>query len=125
MMMSLGVFAFSIRTAAYTDLNRQMSWRHPGSERVGARSATQFTGPGDDTISLSGLIAPDITGSQTSLDVLRDMAEQGRAWPLVDGTGTVFGAYVIEAINETQSLFFRDGTPRRREFQINLKRAGE
>lgn len=121
-MMSLGVFSFSLATAAYQDLQRQMAWRHASSERVGARAAHQYVGPGDETITLSGLIAPPLTGRLGSLDTLRDMADQGRSWPLVDGTGRVYGAYVIESINETGSLFFADGTPRKVEFQIALKR---
>lgn len=46
MMMSLGTFVFSLQTAAYQQLQRQMSWRHPASERVGARAARQYVGPG-------------------------------------------------------------------------------
>lgn len=122
MMMSLGVFSFSLATAAYQELQRQMAWRHASSERVGARAAHQYVGPGDETINLSGLIAPPLTGRLGSLDTLRDMAGQGRSWPLVDGTGRVHGAYVIESINETRSLFFADGIPRKVEFQIALKR---
>ncbi|GIX38007.1 MAG: oxidoreductase [Silanimonas sp.] len=125
MMMSLGLFVFSLSTAAYQELQRQTAWRHASSERVGARAATQFLGPGDETISLSGLIAPELTGDPASLDTLRAMADQGRAWPLVDGTGRVHGAFVIESISETRSLFFRDGAARRIEFQIALRRVDD
>lgn len=125
MMMSLGMFVFGLDTAAYTDLQRQMAWRHAASERVGARAAHQYVGPGDETIALSGLIAPPITGRIGSLDTLRSMADEGRAWPLVDGTGRVYGSYAITSVNETRSLFFRDGTPRRIEFQLTLQRVDD
>ncbi|MFB9042802.1 phage tail protein, partial [Xanthomonas arboricola] len=64
MMMSYGTFVFALDSAAYLQLQRQMSWRHSTSERVGARAASQFLGPGDETIELSGLIAPDLTGTR-------------------------------------------------------------
>ncbi|MBV6863784.1 phage tail protein [Xanthomonas euvesicatoria] len=125
MMMSYGTFVFSLDSAAFLQLQRQMSWRHASSERVGARAASQFLGPGDDTIDLSGLIAPELTGTRASLDTLRELAADGEPLPLVDGTGVVYGPYLLLAINETASLFFEDGTPRRIEFQLSLRRADD
>ncbi|MGQ5369312.1 phage tail protein, partial [Xanthomonas arboricola pv. corylina] len=109
----------------YLQLQRQMSWRHATSERVGARAASQFLGPGDETIELSGLIAPDLTGSRGSLTTLRRLAAAGEPLPLVDGTGWVYGPYVLLAVNETATLFFPDGTPRRVEFQLSLRRTDD
>ena len=122
MMMCLGTFVFSLPTLVYQQLQRQMQWRHAATERVGARAASQFLGPGEESIEMSGLLAPELTGTLVSLDVLRDMADAGRPYALVDGTGSVFGAYVILSINQTQSLFYQDGTPRRIEFQLSLRR---
>ncbi|MBB3924149.1 phage tail protein [Xanthomonas arboricola] len=125
MMMSYGTFVFALDSAAYLQLQRQMSWRHGTSERVGARPASQFLGPGDETIELSGLIAPELTGTRASLDTLRELAADGAPLPLVDGTGWVYGPYVLLAVNETASLFFPDGTPRRVEFQLSLRRTDD
>ncbi|WP_299946955.1 phage tail protein [uncultured Microbulbifer sp.] len=72
-------------------------------------------------MTLSGLIAPDLTGDPASLDSLREMAEQGQPWSLVDGNGNVHGAWVIESLQETRSLFFADGTARKIEFRLQLK----
>ena len=41
---------------------------------------------------------------------------------LIGGTGRIYGLWVITSISETQQVFFEDGTPRRYEFTINLKR---
>lgn len=120
MMMALGTFVFSLSTAAYQQLQRQSAWRHSSSERVGARAASQYVGPGDDTIELSGLIAPPLTGDIASLDTLREVADTGRPSALVDGTGIVYGAFIITSLSETRSLFFRDGSARKIEFQLSL-----
>lgn len=125
MMMALGTFVFSLSQLAYQQLQRQTAWRHAASDRVGARAAHQYVGPGDDTIDLSGLVAPGITGDTASLDTLRSMADEGRPLALVDGTGVVHGAYVIVSLNETRTLFFKDGAARRIEFQISLLRTDD
>lgn len=122
MMMTLGTFAFGMDTAPYQQLQRSMTWRYGASERVGARAARQYLGPGEDTVRISGVLAPEITGDPASLDVLREMAADGEPLPLVDGRGRVYGAYTITAIEETSAYLFADGTPRRIEFAITLER---
>jgi phage protein U len=126
MMMSLGQFVFSLSTLAYQELQRRTSWKHASTSRVGGRNARQFTGPGDDTITLTGWFAPDQgIGKLASLTELRTMADEGDAYALVDGTGTVYGAFVIEGLDEGQSLHQKDGTPRRVEFTLNLTRVDD
>ncbi|WP_460104164.1 phage tail protein [Pseudomonas sp. S2_D10] len=122
MMLALGMFVFSLSTAAYQALQRQTDWRHASNPRVGAAPARQFVGRGDDTITLPGIILPELAGSALSLDALRLMANTGKAWPMVEGSGRIYGLWIIESLNETKTLFFRDGTPRRIEFTLNLKR---
>jgi len=122
MMLALGMFVFSLHTAAYQEMQRQTDWRHPSSSRVGAQPARQFLGRGEDAITLPGVILPELAGSALSLDALRVMADTGKAWPMVEGSGRIYGLWVIESLSETRTLFFRDGTPRRIEFTLSLKR---
>lgn len=125
MMMSLGQFVFSLNTLAYQDLQRQTSWRHAANSRVGARPARQFVGPGDDTITLSGMVSMEFSNGIASLDEIRTMADTGKAWPLVDGAGYVYGQWVIEGLNTTNTLFMSNGVPRRVEFQLSLTRVDD
>ena len=125
MMLSLGMFVFSLSTLAYQELRRQTNWRHASNSRVGAPPALQFVGRGDDTITLPGIILPELAGSVLSLDALRLMANTGKAWPMVEGTGRIYGLWVIESLSETKTVFFRDGTPRRIEFTLTLKRTDD
>ncbi|WP_214508929.1 phage tail protein [Pseudomonas brassicacearum] len=122
MMLALGMFVFSLSTAAYQELQRQTEWRHASNSRVGAAPARQFVGRGDDTITLPGVILPELAGSALSLDALRLMANTGKAWPMVEGSGRIYGLWIIDGLSETKTLFFSDGTPRRIEFTVNLKR---
>ena len=125
MMMCLGQFVFGMDTLAYLDFQRQTDWRHPTSSRIGAAPARQFVGRGEDSITLQGLLVPELVGSTLSLDVLRVMADTGRSWPLVEGTGRIYGLWVIVSLSEGRTLFFADGAARRIEFSIKLGRADD
>lgn len=125
MLMSLDQFVFGLSTLAYQELQRQTQWKHRNTSRVNARDALQFVGPGDDTITLNGTLVPELTGDLQSLTQLRAMADAGEAYALVDGTGAVYGAFVIESMNETKTLFYQDGTPRHVAFTISLKRTDD
>lgn len=125
MMMTLGFFVFGLPTASYQSLQRQMNWNHAEQQRVGARPAYQYTGPGADTITLPGTLYPEITGGRVTLDLLRVMAEEGKAWPLIEGTGRVYGFWAITSISETSSVFFPDGSPQKIEFSLSLTRVDE
>jgi hypothetical protein len=118
----LGYFVFSLHTLAYQSLQQQMAWRHASTPRVRARPAHQFLGPEDETINLEGTLLAEFAGSRLSLDLLKAMAETGQAWPLIQGDGTIYGHYLITNINTTGTLQFQDGTPRKIDFTLNLKR---
>lgn len=122
MMLALGMFVFSLSTLAYQELQRQTEWRHASNNRIGAPPARQFLGRGEDTITLPGILLPELAGSMLSLDALRLMANTGKAWPVIEGSGRLYGLWVIESLSETKTIFFRDGTPRRIEFSLTLKR---
>ncbi|MBG53337.1 MAG: oxidoreductase [Rhodobiaceae bacterium] len=120
MMMSLGLFIFSIETAAYQQLQRSTAVDWAANKRIGQRAASQFIGPGDDTITLSGVLLPAFTGGASNLDQLRAMMNRGKASTLMDGRGHVLGFWSIRSVQETHSVFYRDGTARRIEFDMTL-----
>jgi phage protein U len=124
-LMALGMFLFEIGTLPHDELQRKTDWRHARSSRVGARDATQFLGVGDEQISLSGSVYAEIADGRVALDDLRAMADDGEALPLVDGSGTVFGNFVIEAIDERHAFLMSDGRPRRIDFGIDLLRVDD
>lgn len=122
MMMALGMFVFSLPTVAYQTLRRQSEWRHPSKPRMGAQPAYQFAGIGEDTITLAGWVAPELIGSAGSLKLLHRMADTGKAYVLVDGTGEVYGAYVIRDKSEDHSYISVNGLPKRVDFSLTLAR---
>ncbi|MEB5749116.1 phage tail protein [Leclercia adecarboxylata] len=125
MMMVLGLYVFMLRTVPYQELQYQRNWRHAVNSRINRRPSMQFLGPDNDSLTLSGVLLPEITGGRLSLLALEQMAEQGKAWPLIEGSGTIYGMFVIESLNQTKTEFFESGMARRIEFTLTLKRVDE
>lgn len=121
MMMALGLFVFSLRTASYQELQRVTNWRHPSNSRVGESPSYQFIGKGEDTITLKGAIYHEITGNRFMLDILRYMGNSGKAYTLIEGTGKIYGLVIIDSLDETKTFFFNDGSARKTEFTMTLK----
>ena len=121
-MMQLGAFQFGVNTAAYQGLSRSDEWRWPDQERFGQAPALQHTGPGATTITLDGILYPEWRGGLGQLDAMRAEAGKGRPLVLVDGRGQALGMWVIERVDESQSIFAAGGVARRVEFTLQLKR---
>lgn len=125
MLMALGLFVFSIPTLAHDELSRKSAYRHVSTPRMGARDATQFTGVGDETVSISGSAFTELGDGEASIAQLRAMAETGAAWSLVDGTGAVWGSFVIQTVDEKQRALWPNGKPRQIDFALELLRVDD
>lgn len=121
-LLTLGMFVFGMDTMAYSDLQRRITWRHEQSERHLARAASQFVGPGEDTITLAGHLVPEIAGSYGAIDRLIEMADTGEHWELMNGIGVVLGQFRIMGIDQTHVSVMGGGVPRAIEFSIELQR---
>lgn len=121
-MLRIGIYRFAIATAAYQNLDRSASYRWARQERIGANDALQYTGPGPETISLSGVIYPYFRGGIGQLDSMRRAASIGIPMPLIDGRGRVLGLWVIESVSEKQAVFDKRGVPKRQDFEMRLAR---
>lgn len=125
MLLSLGLFAFGLESAPLDQWRRTRDWRHPSNDRVMARPAFQYAGPGDDDLTLSGRIYPGQLGDRKCLQELIEMAASGEAWPLVDSEGVVHGAFVIVGLDEVHRDLRVNAAPTAIDFTLKLKRADE
>lgn len=123
-MMRLGSFTFGINTAAYDQLQRSAQYRWPTQQRFMNDDAIQYTGRGEETISLSGVILPHFRGGTGQLNRLRSLAETGQPQILISGLGEIMGNWVIEEVGETQEAFAAAGISRRQTFSLKLRRFG-
>lgn len=125
MMLALGLFVFMRQTLPYQSMQHDISWRWPSNSRVGTRPAFQFLGVEEEKITLSGTLYPELTGGRFSLLTLKLMADEGKAWSLIEGTGTIYGMFVVNSVHQTNAEFFNDGTARKIDFTLELTRVDE
>ncbi|MDF1583906.1 MAG: phage tail protein [Methyloprofundus sp.] len=124
-MMKLGSYTFSINTAAYQSLQHSKQYRWKSQDRVGRIPAQQFTGEGEETITLEGVVYPHFKGGTGQLNAMRLEAGKGEPLMLVDGTGAIWQTWCIKQIDETQRELYSDSTPRKIEFNLQLIRYGD
>jgi phage protein U len=122
MMLVLGMFVFERRTLPFQTLKRSSSYNYAKNSRVGIRDSYQFVGEGDESITVSGTLYPELTGGTLSCAMLRQMAGLGYPWPLLDGSGIIYGLYVISSVEENGSEYLPDGTPKKIDFTLKLER---
>jgi phage protein U len=124
MLMTLGLFVWGIDTLAYQSLQRSTNWRYGRNNRIGKRAASQFIGPGEDSITLQGWVAAEL-GDTASIDTLRAMGDRGEPYILVSALGEVFGLWEIDELSTTDTLFYPNGKPRKIEFSLRLTRVDD
>lgn len=132
--MLLGPVNFSVETSAYEQLQRSTQYQWASQGRLGHRvlkhlgiggPAYQYVGPGDESINMNGTIFPQYNGGPLRVSLIRLSASLGIALPLIDGNGFAYGRWLIESVQETNSVFFSDGSPRKIDFSLSLKRYNE
>lgn len=124
-MMRLGAFNFSISTAAYQAFSRSTGYRWQAQARYGQLPAQQYTGPGEDSVTLAGDIYPDYAGGLHQIDTMRSEAAKGAPLLLVDGHGYVWGRWVIQSIEESKDTFLSNGVARKMSFTLKIARYGD
>ena len=122
MLASLGLFVFEPFKVAFDELQQKINYRYGTGNAVGVRPRMQYIGPDNDTISFSGVVYPELAGSNVaSIDELIEMGNTGKTYALLDGTGRFYGMFYIESINRNQSHLLTNGSPRKIGFDITLK----
>lgn len=122
-MMQLGPFQFGLQTAAYQEFQRSTAYTWAAQARFGQDDTLQSTGPGEDTITLTGIVYPEHWGGTGQLDAMRALGGQAIAHTMVNGRGQMMGDWVIEGVDERGSVFGPAGIALAQEFTIKLRRA--
>lgn len=127
-MARLGAFTFSLDTAAFQELQRSSTFNWQAKNRIGRQPAHQLTGRGADKITLSGVIYPHFRGGLGQIELLRQQAKTGEPLPLIyafETVGQYCGLWCVTDIEETRTVLFENGTPRKIEFRLSLVEYGE
>nr|BDD44926.1 oxidoreductase [Coxiellaceae bacterium] len=120
MMLSLGSYQFSVSTTSYQQLQRTSGVKWVATPRLNTTPALQVTGLAASTLKLDGVVYPKSTLPLSILSALRTEAQQRTPHWLVDGTGKVWGQWVIQQLQETHTVFCSNGQPRKITFALQL-----
>lgn len=121
-LLCIGLFVFGIDRTTYQELERRAAYRWAAAPRYGARDALQFTGPGEDQITLNGELVPEVIGRYGDIETLREMGESGEVQDVLLGDGTVIGQYVIQAVDHRERDIVMGGRARHYDFAVDLLR---
>ncbi|HCJ5744629.1 TPA: phage tail protein, partial [Escherichia coli] len=122
MMMIYGMFVFELKTLPHQQVQQNKAWRHVKNDRINRSASWQYIGAGEDQMTLSGILYPEITGGEVSLSLLTTQAYTGRPWPLIDGVGKIYGMYVITGLQIIRSELDCYGKAKKIEFTISFQR---
>lgn len=125
MMMSLGLFLFTLPTIVYQQLEHRRDVRFAQNPRLGRPDAWQFVGPGEEAILLTGVTAYRVTNASASSAILNRMMQTGKPWPLIDGLGNMFGEYVILNFDRKSSVYRKFGQAQKMEWSLELQRTDD
>lgn len=123
-MLKLGDFKFSIRTAAFNEISRAFNFAWTSQSRLNNHPARHYTGEDEQTISLNCTAYPGQLGGRDVGLKLSEIAREGNPLQLVSGTGVVLGYWCIESVSLKDS-YFRGVLPQKQEFSLKLSYYGD
>lgn len=121
----LGSFQFDLPNGVPQTLERSADYRWEGQDRILRDPAYQFVGPGNQEITLDGMLYPGLSGSASTMETLRTLAAAGEPQMLTNGLGKVFGKWAITSLREGLAVFAPGGGARQISFSVRLVRYGE
>ncbi|MBU2709313.1 phage tail protein [Zooshikella marina] len=124
-LLKLGLFTFSIETAAFNQLQRAWSFTWSEQKRLGTIPQLQYTGEGQQTINLSGSVFPGQYGVVDTVEKMAILGRQGKPLLLVAGTGDLLDYWCITSVEQTNSYLDQQGQPRKINFSLAISYYGE
>jgi hypothetical protein len=120
----LGGFVLEANAYAIDKFGRKTPYRWESQNRLVNEPALQFTGPGTETISLTGVAHLSFKGKMYQLDALREIAAEGKPKRLITGGGQNLGKFVITSISDSYSELMDDHRAKKNAYSIELKKYG-
>lgn len=123
-LLAIGTFKFTVGVSSFSSLSRKASFKWRDISRFGQSPVQQFTGIDPSTIELQGTSYQSYSGA-AALEIfssLTEIASKGEPLSIVSQDGKNLGLWVIESVSADESSFLKDGTPRKVDFKMGLKK---
>jgi phage protein U len=121
-------------TPGFESLTRDSQYNWVNSERLSRDPAFQFTGIGEENITVEGKMYPYHFGGLNTIKLLREAGARGkplalvRFYPLTDPNGyggDTLGNYVIKRVRTIETKIGRDAIARKIDFTLELAKYGD
>lgn len=123
-LMTLGDIRFSVPEGSYRSLSRTLEITTAKLARAGRQASRQVLGL-DETVDIEGVCYPGQRHARDRVDSFRTLARTREPQMLTDGTGTVWGLFIVERVEERGSDFLTNSVAQRQDFRISLGAFGE
>lgn len=120
-MLSLGSFKFSIKSAAYSELTKSWSWRWSGQSLIGQSDKLMITGKEPVRINIAGEVSALFNNvGVNQIESLAKLGDEMKPQLLVSGLGDILGYWCMTSVKETNTKFMAGGLPRLQTFEAEL-----
>lgn len=109
MLYQFGAIQFDVTPLNIHEADHSTSTDWARKEIAGAGVYREWTGEGDEQITLRGRIFPFKLGGMTELETLESFRRAGQAEQLMRGDGTPLGWFVLESISRTHRFLAQGG----------------
>ncbi|MDQ0314864.1 phage tail protein [Amorphus orientalis] len=110
MLYMLGALTFDTRPFNVDGVEREATASIARKPLLGTADGAEFTGEGEDKLTLTGQLLPSRIGGMTELELAHSMRRQGARFPVSRGDGYRFPHwYAIARIRESHKDLTRDG----------------
>lgn len=125
MLLMWGDNFFETGGASFEELTHRFGGRWAKAPVFGRRAPGQYLGPGEEEISLKGLIYPVDMGIDTFQTVvaMQKSAGSGAVDMLISGAGDCFGLFRLDELEYRASNHLPDGTPQKVEYTLKFSAA--
>lgn len=126
--------AKGIDTPNFETIQRDVQYTWTSADRLSRDPAMQFTGPGEDNVTIEGRMYPYHFGGLSTIERMRAAGRAGKPMMLVrfypltnpDGYGSeVIGNYVIRRVRTTEQKIGPIGIAHKIDFSLELQRYGD
>lgn len=122
-LLALGPHIFATEGLNYTELERKLKAAIARVPRLGQRSARQWTGIDEESVTISGLIyhhegRAAYEGLRASLMMGRSLLMLGQGVGL---SGVVYGPVLLEEVGDTQEVIDLSGRGRKLRFDVKVQ----
>ncbi|WP_336488276.1 phage tail protein [Methylobacterium nigriterrae] len=103
MLWQVGPLTISRRPYNIEEWSREASASWAKKELLGRRPEREFTGEGEETLTLKGTLHPfnrNAIGGLSSIELAHSLRRSGQAVFVTRGDGTVYGFFAIESVQE-------------------------